>query len=172
MARPGYLIGNLTALPGLAYNLRRTDHLYLQSACFKNMASFSGLRSLRWIAIEFNNQLTTLDGLRNVRAPPGGPGTTYIDIYNRFAGAAFRWLKSRNCSRVHRWIGFCPSLLRQPLQQGPGYVQPKRLVSTWTLRMQIAFTFVMAQPSQELGAAQIRGTTAVAGRARPTPRPV
>lgn len=79
---------NIIALPGLAYNLRRSDYLYFGGSGFTNMASISRLRCSGWIAFDWNYQLTTLDGLQNLRALTGGPGGT--DYYvNPRAGGGF-----------------------------------------------------------------------------------
>eukprot|EP00884_Botryococcus_braunii_P012982 jgi/Botrbrau1/21685/Bobra.43_1s0081.1 len=62
----------LTALPGLV-NIGRVDKLYVSFVGFQNMASLSGLRCLRAFHIDFNAEMSSLDGLQNARPPTGGP---------------------------------------------------------------------------------------------------
>lgn len=103
---------NLTALPGLAYNLRRSDHLYPFGTGFKNMASLSGLRCSWYMAFDGNYQLTTLDGLQNVRPPPGGPGTNYYifssDSWGGFWASSGQPFMIASLAAIRGFAG-CPS---------------------------------------------------------------
>lgn len=80
---------NTIALSGLAYNLRRSDHLYPAASGFENMASLSGLICSWWICFFWNYQLTTLDDLQNLRGPPGGPSTTNRGMGTDYGGGFY-----------------------------------------------------------------------------------